>query len=156
MGHVPAPDGELPDRPIRASSKARIWRMCCARSRTFNLRGLKVAVIGMGNLSSLSSLFERPSRLGVTPLETVDVAQTYIDLLRPLVDLIVFVTHLGLTGDEEMIRHTTGIDVVLGGHNHIVFAAAQGDRRLRSHRWRRQTPHSLAGRRRQERGQALL
>ncbi len=88
---------------------------------TFNLRGLKVGVIGMGNLSSLSSLYERPSRLGVTPLETVDVAQTYIDLLRPLVDIVVFVTHLGLGGDEEMIRHTTGIDVVLGGHNHIVL-----------------------------------
>ena len=89
--------------------------------KTFNVRGLKVGVIGMGNLSSLSSLYERPSRLGVTPLETVDVAQTYIDLLRPLVDLIVFVTHLGLDGDEEMIRHTTGIDVVLGGHNHVVL-----------------------------------
>lgn len=89
--------------------------------KTFNVRGLKVGVIGMGNLSSLSSLYERPSRLGVTPLETVDVAQAYIDLLRPLVDVIVFVTHLGLGGDEEMIRHTTGIDVVLGGHNHIVL-----------------------------------
>ncbi|MEZ4227038.1 MAG: bifunctional UDP-sugar hydrolase/5'-nucleotidase [Polyangiaceae bacterium] len=89
--------------------------------KTFNLRGLKVGVVGMGNLSSLSSLYERPSRLGVTPLETVDVAQTYIDLLRPLVDVVVFVTHLGLGGDEEMIRKTTGIDIVLGGHNHIVL-----------------------------------
>jgi 5'-nucleotidase len=33
----------------------------------------------------------------------------------------VFVTHLGLGGDEEMIRGTTGIDVVLGGHNHVVL-----------------------------------
>ncbi len=89
--------------------------------KTFNVRGLKVGVVGMGNLSSLSSLYERPSRLGVTPLETVDVAQTYIDLLRPLVDVVVFVTHLGLNGDESMIRHTTGIDIVLGGHNHIVL-----------------------------------
>lgn len=89
--------------------------------KTFNLRGLKVGVIGMGNLSSLSSLYERPNRLGITPLETIDVAQAYIDLLRPLVDVVVFVTHLGLNGDEEMIRKTTGIDVVLGGHNHIVL-----------------------------------
>jgi 5'-nucleotidase len=89
---------------------------------TFNLRGLKVGVIGMGNLSSLSSLYEKPNRLGVLPLETVDTAQAYIDLLRPLVDVIVFVTHLGLNIDEEMIRQTTGIDVVLGGHNHIVLS----------------------------------
>lgn len=92
---------------------------------TFNVRGLRVGVIGMGNLSSLSSLYERPSRLGITPLETIDVAQAYIDLLRPLVDVIVFVTHLGLTSDQEMIRGTTGIDVVLGGHNHIVLQPPQ-------------------------------
>jgi len=92
---------------------------------TFNLRGLKVGVIGMGNLSSLSSLYERPSRLGVTPLETIDVAQAYVDLLRPLVDVIVVVTHLGLGSDQEMIRGTTGIDIVLGGHNHIVLQPPQ-------------------------------
>jgi 5'-nucleotidase len=92
---------------------------------TFNVRGLKVGVIGMGNLSSLSSLFEKPSRLGVTPLETIDAAQAYIDLLRPLVDVVVFVTHLGLGADQEMIQHTTGIDIVLGGHNHIVLQPPQ-------------------------------
>jgi 5'-nucleotidase/UDP-sugar diphosphatase len=92
---------------------------------TFNLRGLKVGVIGMGNLSSMSSLFEKPNRLGITPLETIDAAQAYIDLLRPLVDVVVFVTHLGLGSDQEMIQRTTGIDVVLGGHNHIVLQPPQ-------------------------------
>ncbi len=75
----------------------------------------------MGNLSSLSSLYERPSRLGVTPLETIDTAQAYADLIRPMCDLVVVVSHLGLNADEAMIRGTTGIDVVLGGHNHIVL-----------------------------------
>ncbi|MEZ4301609.1 MAG: bifunctional UDP-sugar hydrolase/5'-nucleotidase [Polyangiaceae bacterium] len=88
---------------------------------TFNLDGLKVAVIGMGNLSSITSIFEAPNRLGITPLSTVEVAQFYVDLLRPAVDVIVFVTHLGLEVDERMIENTTGIDVVLGGHNHIVL-----------------------------------
>jgi 5'-nucleotidase/UDP-sugar diphosphatase len=88
---------------------------------TFNLDGLKVGVIGMGNLSSITSIFENPNRLGITPLNTIEVAQFYIDLLRPAVDVIVFVTHLGLEVDERMIEGTTGIDVVLGGHNHIVL-----------------------------------
>ncbi len=87
----------------------------------FNLEGLKVGVIGMGNLSSLTSVFDRPNRLGITPLNTTETAQFYIDLLRPQVDVIVFVTHLGLDVDERMIESTTGIDVVLGGHNHIVL-----------------------------------
>lgn len=87
----------------------------------FNLDGLKVGVIGMGNLSSMTSLLDAPNRLGITPLETIGVAQFYVDLLRPIVDVVVFVTHLGLQVDQKMIENTTGIDVVLGGHNHIVL-----------------------------------
>ncbi|MFT3776153.1 MAG: 5'-nucleotidase C-terminal domain-containing protein [Minicystis sp.] len=87
----------------------------------FDVKGLKVAVIGMGNLSSLTSIFDRPNRLGITPLNTTEVAQFYVDLVRPSVDVVVLVTHLGLEVDERMIETTTGIDVVLGGHNHIVL-----------------------------------
>jgi 5'-nucleotidase len=91
----------------------------------FNRDGLKIAVIGMGNLSTLTSLFDQPNKPGILPLKTTDVAQFYIDLLRPHVDLIVMLTHLGLLVDEQMIQGTTGIDVVLGGHNHIVIDPPQ-------------------------------
>jgi 5'-nucleotidase len=87
----------------------------------FDLQGLRVGVVGMGNLSSLTSIYDRPNRLGITPLNTTEVAQFYVDTLRPMVDLVVFVTHLGLDVDQKMIESTTGIDVVLGGHNHIVL-----------------------------------
>lgn len=87
-----------------------------------NLRGLRVGVIGMGNLSTLSSIYEQPNRLGILPFKTRDIAQFWIDFVRPQVDLVVFVTHLGLEGDEQMIQQTEGIDVVLGGHNHIVVS----------------------------------
>jgi 5'-nucleotidase / UDP-sugar diphosphatase len=91
----------------------------------FTLDGLKIAVIGMGNLSSLSSLLEQPNKLGIQPLATVDTAQFYVDLVRPYVDVVVFTTHLGLDVDQRMIRNTTGIDVVLGSHNHIVLNPPQ-------------------------------
>lgn len=87
----------------------------------FTLDGLRVGVIGMGNLSSLTSIYDSPNKLGIAPLNTQEVAQFYVDLLRPLVDVTVFVTHLGLEWDQHMIENTTGIDVVLGGHNHIVL-----------------------------------
>ena len=87
----------------------------------FTLDGLRVAVIGMGNLSSMTSIYDSPNKLGIAPLETTEVAQFYVDLLRPLVEVVVFVTHLGLDVDQRMIEGTTGIDVVLGGHNHIVL-----------------------------------
>src|SRR5262249_28276011 len=84
-------------------------------------QGLRVGVIGMGNLSSLTSIFNTPNRLGITPLSTVETAQFYVDLLRPDVDLVVVLSHLGLELDETMIKSTEGIDLVLGGHNHIVL-----------------------------------
>jgi 5'-nucleotidase/UDP-sugar diphosphatase len=86
-----------------------------------DLDGLRVAFIGMGSLSSLTSIYDMPNKLGITPLQTADTAQFYVDLLRPIVDLVVVVSHLGLNSDQEMIRSTTGIDLLLGGHNHIVL-----------------------------------
>ena len=93
--------------------------------RIFDLQGVKVAVIGMGNLSSLSSIYDQPNKLGIMPLRTRDVVQGYVDLLRPSVDLVVLDTHLGLENDQQMIRDTTGIDIVFGSHNHIVINPPQ-------------------------------
>ena len=35
--------------------------------------------------------------------------------------MIVVLSHLGIDVDEQMIQQTSGIDLVLGGHNHIVL-----------------------------------
>ena len=91
----------------------------------FNREGLRIAVIGMGNISTLTSVFDQPNKTGILPLNTVEVAQAYVDMLRPHVDVVVMLTHLGLEVDQRMIRNTTGIDVVLGGHNHIVINPPQ-------------------------------
>jgi 5'-nucleotidase len=91
----------------------------------FDLEGLKVGVIGMANFSSLGSVFQQPNSLGIEALSTVETAQAYVDLLRPLVDVVVVLSHLGLDVDERMVRGTTGIDVVEGGHNHIVINPPQ-------------------------------
>jgi 5'-nucleotidase/UDP-sugar diphosphatase len=83
--------------------------------------GLKVAVIGMGNLSSLTSVFNTPNSFGIHPLNTVEAVQFYVDLLRPLADVIVIDSHLGLEADQAALVQTTGVDVWLGSHNHIVI-----------------------------------
>jgi 5'-nucleotidase len=90
-----------------------------------NQGGLKIAVIGLANLDTLSSLYDQPNRLGITPLNQVEVTQFYIDLLRPYVDLIGAVSHLGLQNDQEVIRGTTGLDFIMGGHNHVVINPPQ-------------------------------
>lgn len=87
----------------------------------FSRDGLKVGVIGMGNLSSMTSIFDQPNRLGFQPINTIETVQFYVDMLRPMVDVVLLTTHLGLEVDQRVIRSTTGIDAILGSHNHIVI-----------------------------------
>jgi 5'-nucleotidase/UDP-sugar diphosphatase len=81
--------------------------------------GLRVAVIGVGNVGSVRLLGERPSELGVIALSAAPAVQARIDQLRPVTDVIVLATHLGLNGDEALVRGTSGADLVLGGHQHL-------------------------------------
>jgi len=122
-----------------------------------NAQGLRIGIIGLGSLSSIVSMYDGGNSLGITPMDTIQMTQFYIDFLRPVVDVVVVGSHLGLRGqkqmsrgsddqvdecegagcieessescsithrligDEELIRHTEGIDVYLGGHLHIVI-----------------------------------
>ncbi|MDP3275258.1 MAG: 5'-nucleotidase C-terminal domain-containing protein [Deltaproteobacteria bacterium] len=92
----------------------------------FNLNGLRVAVIGFGNLSSITSIFDQPNRTGITPLNARETAQFYIDqVINSGADVVVGLSHLGLEDDHRMIQNTTGFDVILGGHLHIVTNPTQ-------------------------------
>jgi 5'-nucleotidase len=100
---------------------------------TFNVDGLRVGVIGMGNLSSIQGILEGGNTLGVRPIEATQAMAQTVELVRPSVDLLVTVSHLGLDEDEgvaaasaEMEDQNTaiaqaGVDVILGGHLHIVL-----------------------------------
>lgn len=86
-----------------------------------NAEGLRIGVIGLGNLSSLTGLTEQGNSLGIIATDTIQTAQRYVDMLKPQVDLVVLVTHMGVREDEEIARNVTGIDVIMGGHLHIVL-----------------------------------
>lgn len=118
----------------------------------YNLGGLKIAVIGMANLGSLSSIGEGGNSLDITPLEQNETVREYVSLLHGSVDLIAVVSHLGLSEDEELVTgyektvwedrvHPNWdviedlgdgrvevwvpgiehIDIIMGGHLHIVL-----------------------------------
>jgi 5'-nucleotidase / UDP-sugar diphosphatase len=69
-----------------------------------NVKGLKVGIIGMGNISTLTSLTEGGNSIQATPFEQNEAARAYVDLLRPLVDLVVITSHLGLTEDQSIVQ----------------------------------------------------
>ena len=83
--------------------------------------GLRVGVIGVGNTGSVALLHERPGELSILARAASEAVQGALDVLRPNVDLCVVVTHLGLDADHELVRGTSGIDVVLGGHQHLTL-----------------------------------
>lgn len=87
----------------------------------FNVDGLKIGVIGMGNLSSLNSLEDGGNELGILTLDTMQTIQDYVNVLRDDVDLVVLLDHLGLTEDEQIARNICGLDLILGGHHHIAL-----------------------------------
>lgn len=86
-----------------------------------NADGMKIGVIGVANFSSISSITDIGNSLNLVPMEIHEVVQDWIDILQPHVDLIVAVSHAGLGEDEELIQATTGLDIIMGGHLHIVL-----------------------------------
>ena len=97
----------------------------------FDLDGIKVAVIGMANISTITSLEEGGNSLGIRPLDDNETVQKYVRLLRPVADVVVLLSHLGLDEDEGLAPTDVqdmnatlpldGVDVILGGHLHIVL-----------------------------------
>jgi 5'-nucleotidase/UDP-sugar diphosphatase len=99
----------------------------------YDVKGIKIGVIGMGNTSTITSIFEGSNSVGLRPIADEDALASYVRFLRPMVDLIVVVSHLGLDEDEGLAASQVddpnqafqqgtlaGVDLILGGHLHIV------------------------------------
>ena len=84
--------------------------------------GIRIGFIGVvtnyegpghpaGNAASFKGLeFPDPQRM----------AMKYAAELRPKVDVLVLVSHMGDDRDEELLGKETQFDVVIGGHTHVV------------------------------------
>ncbi len=86
--------------------------------------GLKIGVFGLS--PKLDGLVDHKNYRSTEYLDPVKTAQEMADLLKTKhCDLIVCISHLGWEekgmGDQEVISHTRGIDLVLGGHSHTYF-----------------------------------
>ena len=86
--------------------------------------GLKIGVFGLS--PKLDGLVDHKNYLTTRYLDPVATAQKMVNVLKgKKCDLIICITHLGWDehgmGDQEVIRGTRGIDLVLGGHSHTYF-----------------------------------
>jgi 5'-nucleotidase len=84
-------------------------------------QGLKIGVIGMGDLYSTVSINEADNSLDVDVTGVLWTVERYAEFLDPLVDIVMVVSHLGLHSDEDIARYSEHVDVVMGGHLHIAM-----------------------------------
>ena len=83
--------------------------------------GVRVGIIGLANVSSMSSITDVGNKLGIVPLNLEQTIAYWVDLIRPNVDLIVVASHAGYSHDEDLVRCSSGIDIVFGGHTHLAL-----------------------------------
>ena len=86
-----------------------------------NVDGLTIGIIGIANFSSLSSIGFADNSAEIQPMDSFQAVQTYINLLHPQVNLVIAVSHAGLDVDQEIIESTVGLDMIFGGHLHVVL-----------------------------------
>lgn len=85
-----------------------------------NIEGIKIAVIGMGNTSSMTSIMNGGNSLGITPLEPLEALRGYVDALRGEVDLIFVVSHLGLTSANSIELNSAEDTQLVTGYDRFV------------------------------------
>lgn len=88
----------------------------------YDLDGLKVGFVGLGNLSSLYSIWDDDNSMDVDPQYTGDVLPREASKLRTLgADIVVLLSHMGLDDDIAVAQNFDCVDVVLGGHHHVAI-----------------------------------
>jgi 2',3'-cyclic-nucleotide 2'-phosphodiesterase (5'-nucleotidase family) len=119
------------DRPPQSViSNGRSLRDVVSPYEIYDVQGVRIGVIGMGNTSTITSIFYGGNSLGFRPIDDSAALEQWVRILRPQVDLVVVVSHLGLDEDEGLTASEVndpnaalplqGVDLILGGHLHIV------------------------------------
>ena len=85
---------------------------------TFEREGVKIGVLGIS--AALIGLVQTASCEGVIYEEPIPTANRVAAFLKEQekCDIVICLSHLGITDDEYFINQTANIDVVLGGHSH--------------------------------------
>lgn len=82
-------------------------------SLTLRKSGLKIGLIGL--TAPFNDYYEL---LGWHASDPLEAARTETERIRPHVDVVVVMSHLGLRHDERLAAQVPGIDLILGAHTH--------------------------------------
>jgi 5'-nucleotidase/UDP-sugar diphosphatase len=83
------------------------------------LDDLNVGIIGLGYPGT--PFISKPSNwTGLQFLPGPDSVSKYLDAVRKQSDIVVVLSHLGLADDQVLASTVPGIDIIVGGHSHVV------------------------------------
>ncbi|NMB10793.1 MAG: bifunctional metallophosphatase/5'-nucleotidase [Firmicutes bacterium] len=78
---------------------------------------LKVGIIGL-TTPDIPLVTHPKNVVGLTLNDPIERARSLAGYLRPQVDVVIALTHLGIDGDMELAAAVPEIDVIVGGHSH--------------------------------------
>lgn len=105
---------------LEATPDSGLWGRL-APSSLLQLAGVRVGVVGVANPKSPPNLGspDNPWRLQAAA-DLATAVQAAVDELAPRAALVVVLSHLGLDEDRVLVSGTSGIDLLLGGHQHLL------------------------------------
>jgi len=83
--------------------------------------GLRVAVLGL-TTPQLTTATHPRNVSGLSVEEPVAAARRAVPGLAAGADLVVVLSHMGIVDDRRLAREVPHVDVIVGGHNHNVYA----------------------------------
>jgi 2',3'-cyclic-nucleotide 2'-phosphodiesterase (5'-nucleotidase family) len=108
--------------PVSANMVDERGKLLFESHRVLKVGKLKVAVIGALGVEAFHAVAE-PRRKGVRVKEPLPTLKELVGKLRPTVDLVVLLTHIGHEGEVELARDLPDVDLIVGGHSHTKVEA---------------------------------
>ncbi|MEB3223524.1 MAG: bifunctional UDP-sugar hydrolase/5'-nucleotidase [Candidatus Sericytochromatia bacterium] len=108
--------------PISANMRDDRGKPLFESHRVLTVGKLKVAVIGALGVEAFHAVAE-PRRRGVQVNDPLQALRPLIQKLRPTVDLVVLLTHIGHEAEVELAQALPEVDLIVGGHSHTKVEA---------------------------------
>lgn len=86
--------------------------------------GLKISVLGLTTDELVTATHPR-NAVGLKTQDPIAVAQKLTPNLDAKSDVLIVLSHLGFAGDKQLAQQVPGVDLVIGGHNHLRFDQPQ-------------------------------
>lgn len=90
------------------------------KSLIIEQNGLKIGIFGVMVAMVTDRMATRKASQFIWQ-NPITVAQQVAEELRPQVDLLIALTHIGYTQDQKLAEICPQIDIILGGHSHTVL-----------------------------------